>query len=138
MNGLGAGVSEPEVVDAYLNKMKHPMKDVVIALRDFILSVHPAIGEGIYWNAPTFYFTGKMKPFDPKMYKRYIIGFNFYKPDVIRMIFLHGALAGDKSGLLEGDYEDGRRLVYITSKEDLKKKEAGLRKVIKELVAHMK
>ena len=43
------------------------------ALREVILTTDASIGEEIFWNAPTFFYTGEMKPFDPKEYKRYII-----------------------------------------------------------------
>ncbi len=39
-------------------------------LRNIILSTDKEIGERIKWNNPSFYYTGEMKPFDPKEYKR--------------------------------------------------------------------
>ena len=58
--------SEPEKVDAYMQKLKHPLADVVAALRRIILSTDSEIGEEVKWNAPTFFFSGEMKPSDPK------------------------------------------------------------------------
>lgn len=136
-NDLAAGISQPQVVDDFLHKLKHPLLDVAKQLRTIILGIDKNIGEGIFWNAPTFYYTGKMKPFDPKTYKRYIVGLNFFKQDTIRLIFLRGADATDAKGILEGDYKDGRRLVSITGPEDLKKKEPELKKIIKQLVKLM-
>ena len=136
-NGLASGISETELVDAYMKKLKHPMSDIVQQLRKFMLSIDKNVGEGIYWNAPTFYFTGKMKPFDPKEYKRYIVGLNFYKQDAIRMIFLHGADAKDPKGILEGDYKDGRRLTSISSAKDLKEKEPALKNIVQQLLKNM-
>lgn len=135
--GLTTGISEPDTVDDYMKKLKHPMVDVVVQLRKFFLSIDKKIGEGIYWNAPTFYYTGNMKPFDPKKYKRYIVGLNFYRQDAIRMIFLRGADAKDPKEILEGDYKDGRRLVTITSAKDLKEKEPELKKIISQLIKNM-
>jgi len=134
---LTAGISEPEKVDEFIKGLKHPMLSVMKYLREFILSCDKNIGEGIYWNAPTFYYTGKMKPFDPKEYKRYIVGFNFYKQDTVRLIFLKGADAKDPKGLLEGDYKDGRRLMSFKSLDDVKSKEAELKKIVKQLVKLM-
>jgi hypothetical protein len=131
---LTTGVSEPEKVEAYLKELKHPLIDVVKYIRKIILSVDKNIGEGIYWNAPTFYYTGKMKLFNPKEYKRYVAGFVFNKPDIIRIVFLRGAAVDDKSGLLEGDYKDGRRLAVFSSLTDAKSKEEDLKKIIKLLV----
>lgn len=135
--GLTTGISDTESVDAYLKKLKHPLLDVVVQLRKFILSIDKTIGEGIYWNAPTFYYTGKMKPFNPKDYKRYIVGLNFYKQEAIRMIFLRGADAKDPKGILEGDYKDGRRLVSLTGMADLKAKKPDLKKIVLQLVRNM-
>ncbi len=47
--------SEPEEVDAYMQKLKHPRAEVVEALRRIILSADHEIGEEIKWNAPTFF-----------------------------------------------------------------------------------
>ena len=134
---LTTGISQPDKVDEYLNKLQHPMLDTIKYLRAFILNIDKTIGEGIFWNAPTFYFTGKMKPFEPKEYKRYIVGFNFYKQDSLRLIFLRGADATDPTGLLEGDYKDGRRIASFRSIEDVKKNETGLKKIIKDLIKLM-
>src|SRR5678815_4148283 len=90
-------VSQPEEVDKFIKKLKHPLIDVVRELRRIILSVDKEIGELIYWNGPVFVYTGEMKPFEPKEYKRYIVGFNLYQKDCIRLIFLFGAKLEDKS-----------------------------------------
>ena len=126
--------SQPEVVDAFMTKLKHPLKDVAEALRQIILSADKAIGEEIFWNAPTFYFTGKMKPFKPKEYKRYIVVFNFFKQDCIRLIFLRGALVKDKSGLLQGEYEDGRRLALFHNMQEANTRKKDLQAIVKKLV----
>lgn len=137
-NALFAGISEPKAVDAYMKKLKHPLKPVAEKLREVILGADKSIGEGIYWNAPCFYFTGKMKPFDPKTYKRYIVGFNFFKQDTLRLIFLRGADVDNGKGLLTGDYKDGRRLALVTGMADVKKQEKELKRIIKELVKGMR
>ena len=134
---LTTGISEPESVTDFMGKLKHPMKDVMVHLRSFILKIDKNIGEGIYWNAPTFYFTGKMKPFDPKLYKRYIVGFNFFKQDEIRLIFLRGADVKDPKGILEGDHKDGRRIVSFKNLPEIKKQEEELKKIIKRLIKLM-
>lgn len=133
-NNLANGISEPEAVDVFLEKLNHPLKPVVEYLRTVILNADKSIGEGIYWNAPTFYYTGKMKPFDPKEYKRYIVGFNFYKQDNLRLIFLRGADATDPTGLLTGNFSDKRKLASFQSLEQVKEQEAALVGIIKDLV----
>lgn len=123
--------SEPEKVDAYITKLKHPLADVVTALRKIILSTDREIGEEIKWNAPAFFYSGEMKPFDPKEYKRYIVVFNLPRKDCIRLVFLKGARVNDKSGLLEGDYPDGRRLAVFGSMDEVKSKKVALQGVIR-------
>ena len=123
--------SEPEKVDAYMAKLKHPLADVVAALRKIILSTDPQIGEEIKWNAPAFFYSGEMKPSDPKEYKRYIVVFNLPRKDCIRLVFLKGARVNDKSGLLEGDYKDGRRLALFHNMDEVKSRKAALQAVIR-------
>jgi hypothetical protein len=136
-SNLNAGISEPEKVDAFMDALKYPMKDVVQYLREFILKTDKKIGEGIFWNAPAFYYTGKMQPFDPKEYKRYIVGFNLFQKDCVRLIFLRGADAADPTGLLDGDYKDGRRLALFKSLDDVKSNEKALKNIIRSLLKGM-
>jgi len=123
--------SEPDQVDAYMKAVKHPLKKIIENLRQIILDADPRVGEEVKWNAPTFFYTGEMRPFNPKEYKRYIIVFNLFRKDCIRLVFPSGAKLNDKSGLLEGDYADGRRLAQFGSLEDVKSREKDLQKLIK-------
>jgi hypothetical protein len=123
--------SEPDKVDAYMAKLKHPLADVAAALRKIILSTDSEIGEEIKWNAPAFFYSGEMKPSDPKEYKRYIIVFNLFKKECVRLVVWKGARVKDKSGLLEGDYADGRRLALFHNMEEVKSKKAALQGVIR-------
>lgn len=47
--------NDPAAVDAYIRALDHPLKAELEALRRLILGVHPDIGEGIKWNAPSFH-----------------------------------------------------------------------------------
>jgi hypothetical protein len=124
--------SEREKVDAYMQGLVHPLADVAEALRKIILSTDPEIGEEIKWNAPAFFYSGEMKPPDPKKYNRYLAVFNLHKKDCIRLVFPSGARVGDGSGLLEGDYEDGRRLALFHNMQEVIAKKAQLESVIRE------
>jgi hypothetical protein len=114
-----------------MHDLKHPLADVVQALRQIILKTDSEIGEEIKWNAPTFFYTGEMAPFNPKEYKRYIIVFNLFRKDCIRLVFPSGAKVGDRSGLLEGDYADGRRLALFSNMDEVRLKKTGLQQVIR-------
>ena len=129
-----AKASEPEKVDAYMSNLKHPLAALAESVRQFILSCDKTIGEEIKWNAPAFFYTGSLKASDPKEYKRYLVVFNFGKKDLIRLVFVSGARVDDGSGLLEGDYSDGRRMVNFSSIDQLRSNEKKLKKIIKEWV----
>jgi len=122
--------SESQKVNAYMDKLKHPLAQVVQDLRKIILGTHKDLGEEIKWNAPTFFYSGKMRPTNPKEYRRYLVVFNLFKQDCIRLVFPSGAKVNDSTGLLEGDYPDGRRLAMFYSRKDVKSKAAALRSVI--------
>lgn len=64
-----------------------------------------------------------MKTFDPKDYKRYIVGINFFKQDAIRQILLRGSDGNDPGSLLEGNYKDGRRIASFKNIDDFNSKE---------------
>ena len=70
-----------------------------------------------------------MPPFDPKEYKRDIIVMNLFKGRVM-LVFPSGAKVNDHSGLLEGDYKDGRRITVFKDLKDIKEKQQVLQKVI--------
>lgn len=123
--------SNPDKVDAYMARLKHPLADVAAALRQAILEAHGDIGEEIKWNAPSFFYTGPMRPFSPKEYKRHVAVFNLHRKDCIRLVFPNGARIPDTSALLEGDYADGRRLASFASMADVRSKQAALQKAVR-------
>ena len=122
-------LSDTEQVTAHIAKLAPDIKNTVAAIRKIILSCGQEIGERIKWNNPSFYYTGEMKPFDPKEYKREIAVFNLFKVRIM-LVFPSGAKVKDTSGLLEGDYKDGRRIAVFKDLQDVKSKEKALRMVI--------
>jgi hypothetical protein len=118
------------LVTEYIQQLEPAFGEIIETIRQIILSTDQEIGEEIKWNAPTFYYTGDMKPFNPKEYKRYIIVTNFHKRRIL-LVFPSGAKVNDTTGFLEGDYKDGRRLVYFKDLEDVKAKANTLQTVIK-------
>src|SRR5258706_16461462 len=87
--------SETNKVNEYMQSLKHPLVKVIEVLRQIILNTDKEIGEEIKWNAPTFFYIGEMKPFNPKEYKRYIVVFNLFRKDCIRLVFPSGAKVND-------------------------------------------
>ncbi len=124
-------LSDAEQVTAHIKKLDPALAKIIKYVRQLILSTDKEIGERIKWNNPSFYYTGEMKPFDPKEYKREIIVFNLFK-GMIMLVFPSGAKVNDTSRLLEGDYKDGRRITIFKDMKDVKAKEKQLQKVIKQ------
>ena len=124
-------LTDSEQVTEHINKLEPGLRKIIQSLRDIIVSTDREIGERIKWNNPSFYYTGEMKPFDPKEYKREIIVFNLYKGRIM-LVFPSGAKINDRSGLLQGEYKDGRRITIFKDMEDVRSKEKLLQTVIKE------
>jgi hypothetical protein len=117
-------LSDQEQVSTIIQQLDKSFAEVVEALRQVILSTDAEVGEQVKWNSPSFYFTGEMKPFDPKEYKRDIAVMNLRKGNIL-LVFPTGATIKDASSLLEGDYKDGRRIAKFADMNDvLAKKEA--------------
>lgn len=66
-----------ELVSEYIQKLDAPLSELVEAIRQLILNTNKEIGEQIKWNSPSFYYTGEMQEFNPKEYKRDIVGIKF-------------------------------------------------------------
>jgi hypothetical protein len=128
-------LSNAEQVAIYMQNLEHPMLEVIEELRKIIKESHPEMEEIIAWNSPTYNYVGEMKPFNPKEYKRYIVGFNLFKKDCIRLIFLTGAKLTDTTKILEGDYKDGRRLVLFENMDAVLEKQQALQDLIKEWIS---
>lgn len=124
-------VSDEEQVKQHIEKLEPEVKRIVMTLRELILSTDKEISEQIKWNNPCFYYSGEMKPFDPKEYKREIIVFNLFKGRIM-LVFPSGAKVNDSTGLLEGSYKDGRRTVIFKDLEDVEAKKKALQTVIRE------
>lgn len=123
--------SEREQVTAHIEKLEPELAENVNLLRDIILNADKNIGERIKWNNPSFYYTGEMKPFDPKEYKRDIIVMNLYKGRIM-LVFPSGAKVNDQSGFLQGNYADGRRTVVFENRSDIDAKKESLQRIIKQ------
>jgi hypothetical protein len=125
-----AKLSDKEQVTTHIQKLEPGLRKIIETLRKIILSTDKEIDERIKWNNPSFYYTGDMKPFDPKEYKREIIVFNLHKGRIM-LVFPSGAKVNDTSGFLEGDYKDGRRISVFKDLKDVKSKEKALQQVIR-------
>jgi hypothetical protein len=124
-------LTDQEEVTEHIKKLEPGLGQIIEELRRIILSTDPEVGERIKWNNPSFYYTGEMKPFDPKEYKRDIVVFNLFRGRIM-LVFPTGAKLNDTTGFLEGDYKDGRRIHVFEDMDDVKSNEKALQHIIKE------
>ena len=129
-----ARLSDTEQVSLHISKLDTSIRPVIEYLRTLILATDKQVAEQIKWNTPCFYYAGAMKPYNPKEYKRDIIVFNLFK-NRIMLVFPSGGKLNDTSGLLEGDYKDGRRVIIFTDMADVKTKEKKLQAIIRKWIS---
>lgn len=125
------GIVNQEQVTAYYEQLNHPLLPTIQALRHIVLSTSTEIAEQIKWNSPSFYYTGNMKPFDPKEYKRDLVVFNLHKQSYILLVFPTGEIINDTSDLLEGNFSDGRKTIKFSSVKEVENRKNDLQSVIK-------
>lgn len=112
------------VVDTFMASLDHPFKAEIAAVRSVVLAAHPQIRERIKWRAPSFY------------YRSDIGAFNLHAADYAHLIlvFPHGQLAADPTGLLAGAQKD-RREIRFSSVEDVLAKAPALTALLREWIA---
>ena len=108
-------------VDAWLEKYENPQRELVEKIRDFILSIDPALTESIKWQAPTFMFKGNIASFFPRSKKN------------VTLMFHQGASLADHGSLLEGE-GDVARVARFTDDADFEAKKPALRAVIEDWI----
>ncbi len=124
-------LTNKELVSKHIAKLPKHIQPAVEYLRRVMLSIDKNVAEHIKWNSPAFYYSGEMKEFDSKEYKRDILVMNLRK-DRIMCVLPTGMSIKRNTTILEGSYEDGRRMIYFESLEDIKLKEQQLKDTIKE------
>ena len=124
-------LSNSEQVEQHISKLPKEIQPTIEYLRQVMLSVDNNIAEHIKWNSPAFYYSGQMKDFDPKEYKRDILVMNLRK-DKIMCVLPTGMSIKNNTEILEGDYTDGRRIINFKDLDELKQKESKFRETIRE------
>ena len=105
-------------VDAWLENYDNPMKPVVMAIRELILSSDSRVEETIKWQAPTFVYKGNMASFFPKA-KRHAT-----------LMFHKGADIPGKHPNLVGDGKEARSF-KVESLDDLENKKKELQSIVR-------
>ncbi|MBF4516187.1 DUF1801 domain-containing protein [Flavobacterium sp. ANB] len=123
--------SDTELVTALVEKLDAENKSTVAFLRQLILDTDKEIGEQVKWNSPSFYFTGEMKAFNPKEYKRDILVINIHRGSIL-LVFPTGSTITDIDILKAVNYPDGRKIIKIANLEEAKIKQKALQAIIVE------
>lgn len=111
-------------VKEYMDRLVHPLKKEIEAVRKIIKSADSRISERIKWNAPSYY------------YKDDIVTFNHREQKRVHLVFHHKEIVNIPSALLEGDYKD-RRMMYLKNMEEVKEHEDELKSIMSKMVAFM-
>jgi len=122
MKKTTAPINSTQKVNEFMDKLDHPFKAEVQAIRDIIKNVNKDITEEIKWKAPSFSYKGE-----------YLVTFNLWEKQRIQLVFHNPQISKVKSKLLEGDY-DHRRMTYFFDMNDIKAKRSALEKVLKDLI----
>lgn len=109
-----------ESVNAYMLKLKHPLKEEIEAVRKIIRTSDRRIKERIKWNAPSYYCTEDLLTFNPRNQK------------AVHLVFHHPAIMKIKSPLLVGEYNN-RKMAYLKDMQEIKKNKPELQKIMRRL-----
>ena len=104
-------------VDDWFDAYENPQKEVLLAIRDIVLSADPRIAECIKWKTPTFAYKGNLFSFNPRSKKH------------ASLLFHTGAKIGGDFPLLEGNTPVART-AKIADLEELKSVEDQLKAIV--------
>lgn len=122
-------------IDDFFEQCTHPLKNVAVLLRTIISKTDKAIGEHIKWNSPAFYYTGEITSFNVTAYSQDIVVFNFSKKEYVLLVFPSGNKIPIDPILGDENLKDGRKMLKFISMDEVKKKQAHLKKIIKQWVS---
>ncbi len=116
-------MTDPKV-DEYISTLSPLELEFVSYARDFVPGIDPEIREQIKWNSLAFSYSGEMKEFDAKEYKRDLLVVNLHRGKFL-LVFPTGTKIPDQ--ILKGkNYPDGRKILTMDSLDDFKKNEPNL------------
>jgi hypothetical protein len=124
-----AKLSNLDQVSRHIEELEPALGAFVNEIKTFILEIDPEISKHIKWNSVSFYFSGDMKPFDPKEYKKDLLVINLNRGNIL-LVFPTGAKIKNVDSLLEGTFKDSRKTLSIKDPEDFDSKKERLKLAI--------
>lgn len=123
---------EPQKVTEYINSLESSNRETIEFLREIFLNSNSKIAEQIKWNSPSFYYSGEMKKFEAKEYKRDLAVINLHRGKIL-IVFPTGNKIDNK--ILKGkNYPDGRKIIEILNLEDARNKVDELQNGVKKWI----
>ncbi|WP_213814863.1 DUF1801 domain-containing protein [Glaciihabitans sp. dw_435] len=116
-------MAKPVDVSGTLDELDHPLRADIDEVRALVMGINPDISEQWKWNAPTFSYGGD-----------YLFTFHLRPTDYLHLVVHHPDAPSVASELLEGDYKDGRRMIFLRGHDDVQARRDELERVIRELV----
>ncbi|WP_343636414.1 hypothetical protein [Fluviicola sp.] len=116
-------MTDPRVSE-YISALEPAEQEFVAYVRSFVPNIDPEIREQIKWNSLAFFYSGEMKAFDAKEYKRDLLVVNLHRGKFL-LVFPTGSKI-DNAILKGTNYPDGRKIVTIDSLNALKSIEPNL------------
>jgi hypothetical protein len=111
-------------VDEFFQRLKHPFKAEMEAVRKIICEASPKIVEDVKWGGPSFDYKEPMATFNPRV------------TAYVAIIFHKGEILAKKSQLLE-PAPKGKAYVKFHSMEEVRKNKSTLQNVVREWIKIM-
>ncbi len=105
-------------VDAWFAELDHPLKAVMLRVREIVLSADQRVTEMVKWKTPTFAYEGNIASFNPRA-----------KAHVSLMFHTGATIPGDHP-LLEGGGDTARYAKFIDL-DEVEAQRAGLEGVVR-------
>ena len=116
--GKGGAAGASREVDEWFQRLDHPQKEAMMAVREVILGADSRISESIKWGSPTFSFQGDLASLQPRAKK------------LVSLMFHRGAEIPGKHPSLEGDSRLVRTMRF-TDADDVRKRRGELEAVVR-------
>lgn len=110
-------MSNTKKVDEFMDKLEHPLRAEMEAVRSIIVNANSKIEEDVKWGGPSFYYKEDLATFNPRI-KNYVA-----------LIFHKGELLNIKSDFLE-EASKGKVYAKFYSMEQVKENKELLEKMV--------
>jgi hypothetical protein len=129
--GLSIKASEPDQVDSYMRKLKHPLADVAGGAEANHFEYGGRNRRGNQMERPSLLLHGSYEAVQPEGIQETHCRIQSVSKRLCTARASERARIGDTSGLLEGDYADGRRLAFFSYMADIESKAPALQRAIR-------